>query len=142
MHALNVLSRNSETMKMMKLKVNERLEPNKKKEAANSLKSPQLACIFAVFRNITSGFKDGKVSYSETPSDFSQAVANLLGLNNVSASELSSIDVVVNDLSKKTFITLQKLWKILACSLSHYCLLVEWIFIRNIYRHLLYIGYK
>ncbi|HDS4487997.1 TPA: hypothetical protein QH537_004808 [Enterobacter hormaechei subsp. steigerwaltii] len=86
---------------MMKLKVNERLEPNKKKEAANSLKSPQLACIFAVFRNITSGFKDGKVSYSETPSDFSQAVANLLGLNNVSASELSSIDVVVNDLSKK-----------------------------------------
>ena len=93
---------------MIKLKVNERLEPNKKKEAANSLKSPQSACISAVFRNITSGFKDGKVSYSETPSDFSQAVANLLGLNNVSASELSSIaselssiDVVVNDLSKK-----------------------------------------
>ncbi|WP_437890626.1 hypothetical protein [Phytobacter sp. V91] len=86
---------------MMKLKVNERLEPNKMKEAANSLKSPQLACISAVIRNITSGFKDGKVSYSETPSDFSQAVANLLGLNNVSASELSSIDVVVNDLSKK-----------------------------------------
>ncbi|MDK4549242.1 hypothetical protein OQ853_07540 [Enterobacter roggenkampii] len=86
---------------MMKLKVNERLEPNKKKEAANSLKSRQSACISALFRNITSGFKDGKVSYSETPSDFSQAVANLLGLNNVSASELSSIDVVVNDLSKK-----------------------------------------
>ncbi|THE38461.1 hypothetical protein DJ535_12180 [Citrobacter murliniae] len=86
---------------MMKLKVNERPELNKKKEATNSLKSPQTACISALFRNITSGFKDGKVSYSDTLSDFSPAVANLLGLNNVSASELSSIDVVVNDLSKK-----------------------------------------
>lgn len=105
---LHVLNIHSETRKMLKLKVNERPELNEVKENINSLSPRHSAWIFTLIHhicNLSTGIVRNKVCFSVMVSDFSPGITNLLGFNNVSTSKLSSVDSMVNDVSKENLHT-------------------------------------